>query len=181
MSLIPKRGVVLPALRQKHSPNRSSRHGAKVTLIVVHSTEGAYSGAVSWLCKAQSQASAHIVVKEDGREATQLVLLSEKAWHVAAYNSFSVGIECAGHSGKLPDAQLRVVARIVAYLLHRYGLPARYVGGNVAKSGWTLHQALGVNGGGHHDPGFSTARRIAFGALVRWELARGGFRKSWAR
>lgn len=171
--------VVLPPLLQRHSPNFSSRMGMTVTMIVVHSTEGAYAGAVDWLCNPQAQASAHLVLREDGREATQLVPYADKAWHVAAYNPFSIGLECAGFAGKLPAGQLRVAARIVSFLLHKHGLPARYIGGNVDRKGWSLHQALGVQGGGHHDPGFSLWRRLWFGALVRYEAVRGGFRADW--
>lgn len=171
--------AVLPPLEQRHSPNQSSRLGMPVSMIVLHSTEGAYAGAVDWLCNPASQVSAHLVLREDGGEATQLVPYGEKAWHVAAYNPFSIGLECAGFSGRLPSGQLRVAARIVAFLLHKHGLPARYVGARVWLKGWSLHQALGVQGGGHHDPGFSLWRRLWFGALVRHELRRGGFRTTW--
>jgi len=174
--LPPRRGVVLPPLKRKVSPNVSSRRGARVSLIVVHSTEGAYEGAVSWLCNPQAQASAHLVLREDGGEATQLVPFAEKAWHVADYNGFAVGLECAGFSGKLPDQQLRVAARIVAALLHRFDLPARYVGGDVGKAGFSFHQDLGLAGGGHHDPGLHGLRKWQFVALVKWEARRGGFR-----
>lgn len=150
-----------------------------VTMIVLHSTEGAYAGAVDWLCNPQAQASAHLVLQEDGGEATQLVPYGDKAWHVAAYNPFSIGLECAGFAGKLPAGQLRVAARIVAFLLHKHQLPARYIGGRVTRKGWSLHQALGVQGGGHHDPGFTLWRRLWFGALVRYEKVRGGFRAEW--
>ena len=180
MALLPKKGTILPVLLQRTSPNKSSRNKSETWLVVVHSTEGAYPGACSWLCNPKAQASAHLVLREDGLQATQLVPLAEKAWHVAAYNEFSIGLECAGFAGKLPDAQLRVAARIVAGLLKSHGLPARYVGGNVSKPGFTFHQDLGAAGGGHHDPGLTGLRKWQFVALVKWEFKRGGFRPVWA-
>jgi hypothetical protein len=175
-------GVNLPPIHFEHSPNYSTRF-APVSLIVVHDTEGNYQGAVSWLCNPKAQASAHVVLREDGLQATQLVPYSEKAWHCAAYNSQSVGLEMAGiaaHGFGAPE--LRRAARIVAYFLHRYRLPAAHVRPNsagVIGKGFTFHQDLGKAGGGHHDPGFDAAQVANFTKLVASEARRGGFRKSW--
>jgi N-acetyl-anhydromuramyl-L-alanine amidase AmpD len=84
--------VVLPPLVERHTPNFSSRHSAKVRLLVWHETAGPYLGAISWLCNPAAQASAHLVIREDGGECTQLVPLAEKAWHAAFYNPVSVGV-----------------------------------------------------------------------------------------
>ena len=62
----PPQGVNLPPLIFKTSPNKSSRHGTAVHLVVVHDTEGGYQGAISWLCNPKAQASAHVVLREDG-------------------------------------------------------------------------------------------------------------------
>src|SRR5207244_10288577 len=91
---------VLPLLVQRKTPNQSSRHGAPVTLLVWHETAGAYQGSVSWLCNPQAQASAHLVVREDGGECTQLVHLDQKAWHAADFNPQSVGVEHANVTSK---------------------------------------------------------------------------------
>src|SRR5712691_4604901 len=105
--------IVLPELVQRHSPNYSSRHGVTPSLLVYHETAGAYAGAVSWLCNPASQASAHLVVREDGNEATQLVALHDKAWHAVAFNSQSVGVEHANTTAKgyASEHQLQVSAR----------------------------------------------------------------------
>src|SRR5437762_14089661 len=102
--------VVLPPLVQHKSPNRSSRHGQRIDLLVWHETAGAYSGSVSWLCNPKADASAHLVIREDGGECSQLVPLAEKAWHAAAYNPRSVGVEHANVTAKgyATDSQLRV-------------------------------------------------------------------------
>src|SRR5436853_6732393 len=104
--------IVLPELLWKPSPNRSSRHGARVDLLVWHETAGSYAGAISWLHNPKAQASAHLVIREDGNEATQLVPLAEKAWHAEDFNRRSVGVEHANITAKgyATDHQLRVSA-----------------------------------------------------------------------
>jgi N-acetyl-anhydromuramyl-L-alanine amidase AmpD len=65
---------------QRASPNKQAgRDGWKPDTIVCHITEGAYAGAVEWLCNPQSAASAHFVVAQDGR-VTQLVSIEDTAW-----------------------------------------------------------------------------------------------------
>jgi len=96
------------------SPNFSSRGGATISHVVIHTCEGAYSGCWGWLKNSASGVSAHYVVNESGSEITQLVRETDKAWHVAAtyvcsrngntdcgkngasVNTFAVGIEHAG-------------------------------------------------------------------------------------
>lgn len=180
----PKRkGVILPPIKFSESGNQSSREGSPVTLVVIHDTEGSYDGSISWLKNPAAQASAHLVLKEDGSEATQLVPWSRKAWHAVAFNRMSIGLEMAGIAKKgFGDAELRRAARIVAFFLRKYKLPPRHVrpdkSGQIGK-GFTLHQDLGVAGGGHHDPGFTAAKSKWFDALVAFEYQRGGFRTHW--
>lgn len=173
--------VVLPPIIYRRSPNQSYRTKL-VKTVVLHDTEGGYAGAVSYLSNPESQASAHVCLKEDGTEATQLVEYDRKAWACAAYNSQSLNIEMAGVASKgYSDPELRRAARIVAFFLNKYQLPATHVkpvNGLLGK-GWTLHQDLGTLGGGHHDPGFSPWKAWWFGRLVASELKRGGFRPQW--
>lgn len=176
-----KGGFNLPPIKYRQSPNQSARV-TSVRTVVLHDTEGNYEGAVSWLRDRQAEASAHLVLNERGTEATQLVPYSRKAWACVAYNSQSINIEMAGLASKgYLDSELRTAARIVAYFLHKYHLPARHVKPvrGVLGKGWSLHQDLGLAGGGHHDPGFSAAKSFWFGRLVAAELRRGGFRAQW--
>jgi hypothetical protein len=144
--------IALPTLRQIPSPNYSSRGGARIRLVVVHDTEGSYAGAVSWFTQTRSQVSAHLVMREDGGEVTQMVPLSEKGWHVCNANPYSIGIEGAGVEAQgFSDAWWRGMATIVAWLLHRYGLPCRWAQGG-AGDGFCSHHDLGPAGGGHDDP-----------------------------
>lgn len=173
-------GVVLPPLTWRESPNQSARN-TDVDLIVVHDTEGGYDGAVSWFANSHSEVSAHIVLKEDGSEATQMVAYSEKAWHASAFNSRSIGLEMAGFAkAGYGKAEWAVAARIVAFLLHKHGLKARWAKGGYGP-GFCRHYDLGEAGGGHHDPTTDDVVWARFVHQVEDELNRGGFRPQWGR
>jgi N-acetylmuramoyl-L-alanine amidase len=174
--------VVLPKLKWRPSPNFSMRAaGTHVDLIVVHDTEGGYDGAVSWFANSHSQVSAHIVLKEDGSEATQMVRYRDKAWHASAFNSRSIGLEVAGFAKKgYGEHQWAVAARIVAFLLHSHGLPTRWARGGRGP-GFCRHYDLGQAGGGHTDPTTNDRVWARFVKRVEAEAKRGGFRKTWGR
>jgi N-acetylmuramoyl-L-alanine amidase CwlA len=77
------------------SPNRESRHGTKIDMIVLHSTVGNFTSAVNWLTSTRSKASAHYVIGRDGTIAN-LVPEDDAAWHcgtTALANWRSIGIE----------------------------------------------------------------------------------------
>lgn len=179
-----RKGYVLPPLVSAWSPNHSSRRGQRVNLVVVHDTEGGYAGSVSWLRNPNARASAHVVIREDGKHASQLVGWEDKAWACADYNSESDNIEMAGYAAKpypleqlgaYPLEQLGVTARVVAYRLHKRGLPPVHS----TSRGFCYHSDLGAAGGGHHDPALSAAQRKWFEAQVKYEYERGGFRDTW--
>ena len=73
--------MAIPPIKWTPSPNVSSRGGQKVRLIVTHDCEGNYAGSISWFAMKQSQVSAHLVLRDDGAEATQMVAWGDKAWH----------------------------------------------------------------------------------------------------
>jgi hypothetical protein len=172
--------TVLPELVDAPSPNRSSRRGARVRLVVWHETVGGYTGAVSWLRNPAAQASAHVVEREDGLEASQLVPWAEKAWTCVAYNAVSDNLEMAGRGPTWNLAELRAAARIVAFRLHKRGLPPRWARAGIGV-GYTRHKDLGRAGGGHVDPVMAPATWRLCRFLVKAELARGRFRPEWGR
>lgn len=173
--------VTLPPLGFEHSPNQSSRHGERVRLLVWHETAGPYEGSVAWLCDPRAQASAHIVIREDGGEATQLVELAAKAWHAAAYNPVSVGVEHANVTAKgyATEQQLRVSARVFGWLCLHLGIPPRFARGGMGR-GVCRHLDLGELGGGHSQCGPGDAAWERFLTMLHAEIERGGYRKTWA-
>ncbi len=169
----------LPPLKFVASPNFSSRGGARVDLVVVHDTEGAYAGAIAWFAQARSEVSAHFVLREDGGEATQMVDLAKNAWHVCAFNRRSVGLEIAGkESAGFSDAAWLAAARIVAYLLHHLQIPCRFAEAGVGP-GFCRHYDLGRAGGGHDDPTTDAAKWAWFCDRAKAEYARGDLPAIW--
>ena len=171
--------TTLPPLVHRKTPNQSSRNGAHVTHIVWHATAGPYLPSISWLCNPAAQASAHLVLREDGAECTQLVHLDRKAWHAVAWNSFSVGVEHASLGrGFASSEQLRRSARIFGWLCHHLGIPPVY--GLHRASGIVRHRDLGVAGGNHSDGPTDQVWFHEYLPLVQHEYSVGGFLKTWA-
>jgi N-acetyl-anhydromuramyl-L-alanine amidase AmpD len=158
--------LTLPPLKHTPSPNFSSRGGHKINLIVCHDCESSYAGAIAWFSTTKSQVSAHLVLREDGGEVTQMVAFEDKAWHAVAYNSTSIGLEMAGFAKKgFGDDEWNAAAAIVAYLLHRFDLPNRWAKHGVG-DGFCSHYDLGRAGGGHTDPTTDSAVWTHFCGLV---------------
>lgn len=182
----------LPELKWRESPNRYKLGDARIKpprLVVVHTAEGGYAGAVSWLCNPASEASSHVVLNEDGSQATQLVRYSERAWTQRAFNGVALSIEAAGflstrwlHPIRSWN-QMRRLARIVAFLLHEYKLPARAVSNSERFSGrgFCRHGDLVPEGGHPLCMLYRNWRWRVFKRWVRKEYNRGHFRKEWGR
>ena len=146
--------MTLPTLKWKPSPNFSSRHGAAVDLAVLHDCQGSYLGSITTFLGNNNgnPVSAHFVLKDDGSEVTQMVDLADKAWHAVDLNPRSVGLEMAGYAERgYSDVELDNAAKIMAYLCHTLGVPARHARGG-AGAGIESHYGLGKAGGGHSDP-----------------------------
>ena len=182
--------VVLPPLVQRRSPNQSSRNGVAVTHLVWHATASHYGSAITWLCtptiynpdgsvKSGPNASAHLVLRGDGGECTQLVRLEAKAWHAEAWNPFSVGVEHASLGASFASSeQLRRSARVFGWLCHHLGVQPVY--GLHRPSGIVRHRDLGVAGGNHSDGPSDQVWFHEYLPLVQHEYAGGGYRKTWA-
>ena len=145
--------TAMPPIKFVASPNYSIRGGSGVRLIVIHTMEGSYAGSIAWFAMAKSQVSAHLLMKADGSEWTQMVALGDKAWHACNANPYSIGIEGEGYTAKgEDDVWDNSMALGVAWLLHAYGLPCRWAAGGVG-AGFCSHHDLGAMGGGHVDIG----------------------------
>lgn len=167
----------LPAVRFLPTVNESSRHGAAVELVIVHTPEGSYEGTIGYLRRPGVPASYHLLVREDGLEATQLVRWSRKAWHAVVFNAISDGIALAGFKAAydrgLHRGAFKAGARVVAARLRARGLPARWARGGRGR-GFCRHADLGPRGTGgavRTDP-MGLARWLRFVALVKLEHRR---------
>jgi hypothetical protein len=104
------------------------RAASAIQMVVVHSIEGSYGGAISWFRNPRARASANFVVSRDG-SVTQMVPTWDVAWHAGNgwVNRHSLGIEHEGFStvaATFTDAEYRASAQLIAQLLRRYGIPA---------------------------------------------------------
>lgn len=79
------------------SPNFNSRGGQAVTAVTIHTVQGSYAGCISWFQNTSSGVSAHYVVRSSDGQITQMVLESNRAWHVGSENGYTVGIEHEGY------------------------------------------------------------------------------------
>jgi hypothetical protein len=158
----------LPAWRWQASPNFSSRQGTPISLVVVHDMEGHYQGSIETFLNRHAQVSAHLLLREDNGEVTQMVAFEEKAWHACnAGNWRGVGLEIPGFAAKgYPDAEWTAAANIVAWLIRKYGLPCRWAARG-AGAGFCSHYDLGAAGGGHTDPTTDAAVWARFVAMVQ--------------
>jgi hypothetical protein len=124
------------------SPNYNTRTTG-ISMIIIHTCEGGYTGCWSWLVNPASQVSAHYVVNESGSEVSQLVREPARAWQIAAsyncalnqnyncgmngtqMNHMTIGIEHAGYASQdsFPTSQLQKSAQLVCDITKRQGIP----------------------------------------------------------
>jgi N-acetyl-anhydromuramyl-L-alanine amidase AmpD len=143
----------------KHSPNKteSNRTRATINAIVIHDTEGRFTGSVRFLQRARTQGSAHFVVSRRG-QIVQLVPVTDVAWHSGNswWNLHSIGIEHEGWAGRraFTEKEYRSSAQLVAYLAHRWGIPldrGHIIGHNEVPNPYHPGRFGGTDG--HTDPG----------------------------
>lgn len=144
--------TILPTLKWLPTKNCNSRNAPHISLIVVHDTEGGYQGAIATFLNTHAEVSAHLVLKEDGSECTQMVPYLKKAWSCKAFNSMSLNLEMAGFIAKgYAACEWAEAAAIVAYLAHRFKIPVQWAKKGQG-AGICRHRDLGKAGGGHIDP-----------------------------
>ncbi len=79
------------------SCNYSSRAGTQVSAVTIHVVQGSYAGCISWFKNCSAQVSAHYVLRSSDGQVTQMVLESNKAWHVGTENPYTIGLEHEGY------------------------------------------------------------------------------------
>ena len=87
-----------PALSDFTTCNYSSRAGTAITMVAIHDVEGSYAGCISWFKNCSASASAHYVMRSSDGQCTQMVLESNKAWHIGSENPYTLGIEHEGYN-----------------------------------------------------------------------------------
>lgn len=161
-----------PRHSKHHVRNRSSRRGAPIQAIAVHSTESQdlkgttddLRGIRGWFNNAASDASSHLGI--DGQGNTELwVPSSEKAWTILQLNPVTLNIEFVARAAQAAsaweDEQIKQGARWIAYWSIHNNLPIqkgaiRAINGFpvITKKGVIRHSDLTAAGfGSHTDPG----------------------------
>jgi hypothetical protein len=106
----------------------SSRGGADIDTIVVHTAQGSYSGVYNWFQDCDAGASAHYVLRSSDGEITQMVAEHDTAWHAghSSTNARAVGIELEGYVESperwYTDAAYTGLAALIADIAARQGV-----------------------------------------------------------
>ncbi|MBX3460229.1 MAG: N-acetylmuramoyl-L-alanine amidase [Planctomycetes bacterium] len=138
-----------PTIIWDPSPNYTAGRTVAIDSIVIHTTEGSYNGAVSWLKNPSSGASAHYVIREDGGQIKQLVADNNRAWHATYYNNRSIGIECAGFAGQAStwtQGILPALYDLVAWLCYTHGVSAVHPTGQATSQSQQDFNSVGLVG-----------------------------------
>lgn len=149
------------------SPKQSSREGARIHALILHTTEGSDNPSDDADLKVlggdfhTEEASAHLGVNVAGRFG-RYVADEAKAWAVCNFNSVTLSLEQIGFAAfsaeqwfKRPD-QLHGAAEFLAYGHIHYGVPlepGEVSGSAITRAGIFQHKDLGISGSGHTDCG----------------------------
>lgn len=106
--------------------NRESDY--PINYVIVHVTQGSYSGAISWFQNPSAKVSAHYVLRSSDGAITQMVREKDIAWHAGnwTYNTQSIGLEHEGWVSDctwFTDAMYRASAALTRNIALKYGIP----------------------------------------------------------
>ena len=145
------------------SPNYSSRGGASVRLLVIHTAEGARTiESLGSFFQGNVQASSQVGADDKVNTIGEYVRRTDKAWTCASFNPVSENIELCAFASWSADEWNRhpnMLANCAAWLAEEsahYGIPLTKLSPSAAQGsgrGVCYHADLGAAGGGHHDPG----------------------------
>lgn len=139
-----------------------TRGGNRPRLLIVHIMQGSLAGTDSWFRNPASQVSSHFGVGRDGT-VIQWVSTTDIAWHAAAANDHSIGVECEGFSGQpLTSVQLDQVAEIFGWAHKNYPSISEWLNSRPdTGSGLSWHGLGGPAWGGHPDcPGTPVVHQL---------------------
>jgi hypothetical protein len=163
------------------SPNYSSRGGATVRLIVVHTAEGAptYQALGNYFASPSSGVSSHVGVDDTPGTVGEYVARGGKAWTAANANPVAVQAElCAFAAWDLAEwhrhpVMLQNLATWIAEEAAAFGIPIVTLSDAQAQGtgrGVCQHKQLGAWGGNHSDCG----PQFPMGEVLSMALAGGG-------
>jgi len=146
------------------SPNYSSRSGAKVRLIVLHTAEGAltYQSLGSYFSSPSSGVSSHVGIDDTPNTVGEYVQRPNKAWTAANANPVAVQAEMcafAAWSTAQWNTHPNMLANVAAWIAEEaahFGIPIVKLSASQAQgssSGVCQHRDLGTWGGNHSDCG----------------------------
>lgn len=127
----------------------------EVSAVVIHYTEGSYSGAISWFKNCDAQVSAHYVIRSADGQITQMVREKDKAWHARTANGYTIGIEHEAYGNIwsfFTEEMYQSSANLVRSICERY----EPIDGHRTFYRDTLDSGLCLNNG-VHDLGGETA------------------------
>jgi uncharacterized protein (TIGR03382 family) len=104
----------------------AARGVGSIDHIVIHDTEGSFSGAVSWFQDPMAMVSAHYVVRSSDGHIDQMVAEKNIAWHDKCFNTTTIGIEHEGYEASpemwFTEAMYEKSAALTSYLADKYGV-----------------------------------------------------------
>lgn len=127
----------------------ANRESSTINYIIIHTTQGSYSGAISWFQNPSANVSAHYLIRSSDGQITQMVRNKDVAWHAgnSTYNQQSIGLEHEGYVDEpawYTDSMYRASAKLTKWLADRYNIPK-------TRSHIIAHSE--VPGATHTDPG----------------------------
>lgn len=144
-----------------------TRGGNNPRLLIVHHMEGSLAGTDSWFRNPVSRVSAHFGVGKDGT-LVQWVSVRDIAWHAAAANDHSIGVECEGfHTEPLTSQQVDVLALLFEWAHRDYPAVSAWLNSRPdTGSGLSWHGLGGIAWGNHPDcPGIPAVHQL--GEILR--------------
>jgi hypothetical protein len=143
-------GAWVPASSSNYTV--SSRESSyQINYVVIHTTQGSYSGTINWFQNPSASVSAHYVLRSSDGAITQMVREKDIAWHAGnwTYNTQSIGIEHEGfvdNPSWYTDAMYKASAALTRNICQKYGIPmtrSRIIGHSEVPS--ATHTDPGLN------------------------------------
>jgi hypothetical protein len=99
-----------------------------INYVVIHTTQGSYSGTINWFQNPASNVSSHYVIRSSDGQITQMVREKDIAFHAGnwTYNTQSIGIEHEGfvdNPSWYTDSMYRASAALTRNICLKYGIP----------------------------------------------------------